>query len=95
MRSALRLDAIASRSLCARTKAVLYCTSRSRAKASMLLPFTSLQNTAIAIRYVLSGRLCQANKVPDVTEKSASLLQNSDTELFKNDLYILVLSLNM
>jgi hypothetical protein len=44
------LDAMASRSLCARTKAVLYCTSRSRAKASMLLPFTSLQKTAMAIR---------------------------------------------
>jgi hypothetical protein len=71
MPSAFVPDAIASRSLCARTKAVLYWTSMSRAKASMILPFTSLQNTAIAIRQVLSGILCQANRVPDVTEKSA------------------------
>ena len=42
--------AMASRSLCASTKAVLYCTSRSRARASMLLPFTSLQNTTTASR---------------------------------------------
>jgi hypothetical protein len=47
-RNAFVAEAIASRSLCARTKAVLYCTSRSRQKASMR--FTSLQNTAIAIR---------------------------------------------
>src|SRR5438128_363553 len=44
--------------------------SRSRAKASMLLPFTSLQNPATASRYVLSGSLCQANSVPEVIEKS-------------------------
>ena len=50
--------------------AVLYWTSRSRAKASMLLPFTSLQNPATASRYVLSGSLCQANSVPEVIEKS-------------------------
>jgi hypothetical protein len=36
----------------------------------MLLPLTSLQNTAMPIRWVFSGSLCQANKVPDVTEKS-------------------------
>jgi hypothetical protein len=45
-----------------------YCTSRSRQNASMLLPFTSLQKTAMAI---LSGSLCQANRVPEVAEKSA------------------------
>jgi hypothetical protein len=38
-------DAMASRSLWAKTNAVLYCTSRSRQNASMLLPFTSLQKT--------------------------------------------------
>jgi protein O-GlcNAc transferase len=42
--------AIASRSLCASANAVLYCTSRLRQRASMLLPFTSLQNSAMAIR---------------------------------------------
>jgi hypothetical protein len=31
----------------------------------------ALQNTAMAIRYVLSGNLRQANRVPEVTEKSA------------------------
>ena len=44
------LDAIASRSLCASTKDVLYWTSSSRLKASMLLPFTSLQKAATASR---------------------------------------------
>jgi hypothetical protein len=42
--------AMASRSLCASTKAVLYCTSSSREKASMLLPLTSLQKPATASR---------------------------------------------
>jgi hypothetical protein len=41
---------MASRSLCASANAVLYCTPRSRLKASMLLPFSWLQNVAIAIR---------------------------------------------
>ncbi len=48
MRSAFALDAMASRSLCASTNAVLYCTSSSRLNASMLLPFTSLQKTTTA-----------------------------------------------
>ena len=43
-------QAIASRSLCAKTNAVLYGTPRSRDKASLLLPFTSLQNATIAKR---------------------------------------------
>src|SRR5882672_10541252 len=37
----LSSDAIASRILCANTKLVLYCTPKSRERASMLLPFTS------------------------------------------------------
>src|SRR6187549_3658662 len=84
MRNAFMLDATASRSLCASTNAVLYWTSRSRAKASMLLPFTSLQNSATASRYVLSGSLCQANSVPEVIEKSrahALQLQRGHTGL--------------
>jgi len=50
MRSAFMLDAMASRSLCARTNAVLYWTSSSRLSARMLLPLTSLQKAAMASR---------------------------------------------
>src|SRR4051794_36596573 len=49
-RNAFMLDAMASCSLCASTNAVMYWTSISRAKASMLLPFTSLQKAATASR---------------------------------------------
>jgi hypothetical protein len=55
----------------ARPNVVLYWTSITRQKASMLLPLTSLPNTVIAIRSVRIGNSCHANKVPDVTEKSA------------------------
>ncbi len=48
--SPFTLDAMASRSLCASTKAVLCCTSSSREKASMLRPLTSLQKAATASR---------------------------------------------
>jgi len=34
------------------------------------MPFTSLQNTTTASRQVRSGSLCQANRVPEVIEKS-------------------------
>jgi hypothetical protein len=36
--------------LCASTKAVLYCTSRSRESASAALPFISLKKIAMADR---------------------------------------------
>src|SRR5207244_11164796 len=62
--------AIASRILWANTKLVLYCTPRSRDIASIDLPLTSLQKTAIASRYALRGSLWNANSVPLVTEKS-------------------------
>jgi DUF1009 family protein len=62
--------AIASRNLCASTNAVLYDVPRSRDRASMDLPLTSLQKIAMAARYDLSGILCEANSVPAVSVKS-------------------------
>ena len=61
---------MASRRLRASTNAVLWCASSSREKAIMPLPLTSLQKPATASRQVRSGSLCQANKAPEVIEKS-------------------------
>jgi len=58
-----------SRILCTSTKAVLYCTPKSRLICKAERPFAALVYSATAARYTLSGNLWWAKIVPEVTEK--------------------------
>lgn len=53
-----------------KANAVLHRTSKQRAKASMLRPFSSLQSATAAGGWAHGGSLRQANRVPERIEKS-------------------------